>query len=69
MRKFIQKNDLGERFLVRCPTEHPYLFQRPQQILYGMDLRFRAKYLKDSCGLGGVVGNVVFKYSKVLENK
>ena len=36
----------------------PSVDQRPLQIVHGMDLRNQAKYLKDSCGLGGVVCNV-----------
>ncbi len=43
---------------------------RPLQIVHGADIRTKASYYKDSCGLGGVVCNVPFgeKYLKSEED-
>ncbi len=38
----------------------PSVDYRPLQIVHGADIRNRAPYFKDSCGLGGVVCNVPF---------
>ena len=38
----------------------PSVDYRPLQIVHGADIRDKASYFKDSCGLGGVVCNVPF---------
>jgi len=38
----------------------PSVAYRPLQIVHGADIRTKASYFKDSCGLGGVVCNVPF---------
>src|SRR5574344_479544 len=40
--------------------DKPSAIYRPLQIVHGADLRGRASYYKDTCGLGGVVCNVPF---------
>ncbi|MEN6453125.1 MAG: hypothetical protein ABFD10_02635 [Prolixibacteraceae bacterium] len=40
--------------------ESPPLTCRPLQIVHGADIRNKAAYYRDSCGLGGVVCNVPF---------
>ena len=39
--------------------QDPSANMRPLQIVHDLDLRNQAKYLRDSCGLGGVVCNVM----------
>lgn len=40
--------------------ENPSVRYRPLQIVHGADIRNKAAYYKDTCGLGGVVCNVPF---------
>lgn len=40
--------------------ENPSVSYRPLQIVHGADIRKKAAYYKDTCGLGGVVCNVPF---------
>lgn len=44
----------------RSAWENPAVIYRPLQIVHGADIRNKAAYYKDSCGLGGVVCNVPF---------
>lgn len=44
----------------RSAWENPAVIYRPLQIVHGADIRNKASYYKDTCGLGGVVCNVPF---------
>ncbi|MBV5314169.1 MAG: hypothetical protein JZU47_12780 [Prolixibacteraceae bacterium] len=44
----------------RSAWESPSVSYRPLQIVHGADIRNKASYYKDTCGLGGVVCNVPF---------
>lgn len=44
----------------RSAWENPPADYRPLQIVHGADIRNKAAYYKDTCGLGGVVCNVPF---------
>jgi hypothetical protein len=53
-----EQNVLPEKWL---PTWYsPTAIYRPLQIVHGADIRGKASYYKDTCGLGGVVCNVPF---------
>ena len=54
----------------RTSWESPSPKYRPLQIVHGADIRKKASYYKDTCGLGGVVCNVQFgdRYLKSEEN-
>lgn len=45
---------------LRSAWENPSVIYRPLQIVHGADIRHKASYYKDTCGLGGVVCNVPF---------
>lgn len=44
----------------RSAWKNPPVNYRPLQIVHGADIRNKATYYKDTCGLGGVVCNVPF---------
>ncbi len=52
------ENVLPEKWLADWSS--PSADNRPLQIVHGADIRSKAAYYKDSCGLGGVVCNVPF---------
>jgi hypothetical protein len=54
----------------RSAWENPPASYRPLQIVHGADIRHKAAYYKDTCGLGGVVCNVAFgdRYLKSEED-
>ncbi len=54
----------------RSAWENPSVIYRPLQIVHGADIRNKAAYYKDTCGLGGVVSNVAFgdRYLKSEED-
>jgi hypothetical protein len=54
----------------RTSWENPSPKYRPLQIVHGADIRKKAAYYKDTCGLGGVVCNVAFgdRYLKSEED-
>ncbi len=52
------ENVLPEKWLADWSS--PSVNYRPLQIVHGSDIRSKAAYYKDSCGLGGVVCNVPF---------
>lgn len=58
---FVQCNNnklLPEKWLLEW--SNPSAGYRPLQMVHGADIRKKASYFKDSCGLGGVVCNVPF---------
>lgn len=54
----------------RAAWENPSPKYRPLQMVHGADIRKKAAYYKDTCGLGGVVCNVLFgdRYLKSEED-
>ena len=47
----------------------PKVEYRPLRIVHGADIRQKASYHKDSCGLGGVVCNVPFGANGFRSNR